>query len=421
MNTLTPPLDDRASDAPFLVESGAVMQQLRTSVSEVLRAVPQRVRTTRDLQTALGVDVKLCWQVLKLGGPGDALSLARFVPTAVPMRRFLRAARTAGVDRAVVDRVGAAYEAFTNQVAIHAGDRPTFEAMATAGPGGDGDRAGDDLPKAAARLRKAAFQTASRYAGVQLDTYLGLSFVHPGARHGRLDAAFLRCKLGVRRLRPAVDLHVDSTRLVASDAADPATRDAFGRETLDPEAADRYGAPILPRFSSDPLPRFLTTTDANGTSHTRVAGDGVGQRATADLVFGQRVSDVPLTALYGGTRHGFATSIDMTTPTGVVILDKLVHRPTFPRLDLGFTVDWMFAPPPVDGAAPPPHLPFHERLVRLDAGVDGARMRDVPGYVDIVEYVCGRCGWRADEFDVYRVRVDYPLMFTRLWTKFVPA
>ena len=80
----------------------------------------------------------------------------------------------------------------------------------------------------------------------------------------------------------------------------------------------------------------------------------------------------------------------------------------------------MYAPA-VPGPTPTPSLPFAERLTRLDAGIDGARTREVPDYTDLVEYVCDRCRWRSADFDVYRVRVEYPLQFTRLWTKFVPV
>ena len=280
----------------------------------------------------------------------------------------------------------------------------------------------DDLQKAAVRLRKSAFQTASHYAGAQLDTYLGLSFVAPAAVPGRVDAAFLRVKLGVRRLRPTANLNVDSTRLVTSDAGvgTDAGADGLQKVPFDPDAAARYGASILPRFSSSPLPQFSTAWDAGGTSHTRVVGDAVGQRNAVDLVFAQAVRDAPLTDLYGGTKRGFATSLDVTTPAAVVILDKLVHRPTFPHVQADFTVNWMCGPTVAAGADPVPPLPFAERLTRLDAGVDGARTHEVPNYVEMVEFVCDHCRWRIEDFDVYRVRVEYPLHFTRLWTKFVP-
>jgi hypothetical protein len=405
---------DETAAKPFLVESGAVMQRLRTAISEMLKTMPTRVRTTRDLQKAFGVDVKLCWQILKLAGPGDALSLAPFVPTPGPMRRFINAATTAAVSPRVVDQISSAYEAFKEQISIHAGDRSTFETMAT-GAAGMHEGSSEDLQKAAVRLRKSAFQTASHYAGVQLDTYLGVSIIAPGSVPDLLDAAFLRVKLGVRRLRSTAHLSVDQTKLASSDIRIDSEPDHYDRQFFDPEAARKYGAAIIPRFSSNPLPKFKTVTDADGRSFTRIDGDSVGQKSAVDLAFGHSVFNAAFTELYGGKKLGFATSLDMTTPAVVVILDKLIHRPSFPQLDLDFSVTWMHNPSISEHVAA---LPFAERITKLDAGVDGARTHEVPNYIEMIEFVCHQRQWKIEDFDVYRVRVEYPLHFTRLWTRF---
>jgi hypothetical protein len=407
------------SHSNFCVESGAVMQRLRASVSEMLKAMPTRVRTTRDLQKAFGVDVKLCWQVLKLAGPGDALSLAPYVPTPGPMRRFLNAAGTAGVDRQVIDQIHSAYEAFKEQVSIHAGDRPTFEAMAT-GAAGLNEQGSEDRQKADLRLRRSAFQTTSHYCGVQLDTYLGASFIHPSATSDLLDSATLRIKLGVRRLRAKANFFVNQTKNVTSDISIEKSLDTFIKGIFDQETADKYGAPIIARFSSNPLPQFNTVTDIDGRIYTRIVGDHVGQTSAVDLVFGQTLFNAPLTSLSinGARKMGFGSSLDITTPVAVFIQDKLVHRPTFPHLETDFSVHWIDNPAFPAGSETDPSLQFCERLVKLDAGVDGARTHEVPRYLEMLEYVCDHCKWKIEDFDVYRVRVEYPLHYTRIWTKF---
>ena len=421
MSALTSTDSTQKPNTTFFVESGAVMQRLRTGISEMLKAMPNRIRTTRDLQKLFGVDVKLCWQVLKLAGPGDALSLAPFVPTPGPMRRFLAAATTAGVDPEVIDQIRSAYEAFKEQVSIHAGDRPTFEAMAT-GAAGTGENSSEDRQKAALRLRKSAYQTNSHYCGVQLDTYLGASFIHPTATPGLLDAANLRVKLGIRRLRATANFFVNQTKNVTSDTRIEKSQDTFAKGTFDDETNEKHGAPIIARFSSNPLPQFSTMTDIDGRTYTRIVGENVGQTSAVDLVFGQSVFNAPLTSmLINGTRQmGFGSSLDITTPVGVLILDKLVHRPTFPHLDTDFTVHWVDNPAFPAGSEDDSALQFCERLVKLDAGVDGARTHEVPQYIEMLEFVCDRFKWKIEDFDVYRVRVEYPLHYTRIWTKFAP-
>jgi len=164
-------------------------------------------------------------------------------------------------------------------------------------------------------------------------------------------------------------------------------------------------------------------TDIDGRTYTRIVGDNVGQTSAVDLVFGQSVFNAPLTSmLINGTRQmGFGSSLDITTPVGVLIPDKLVHRPTFPRLDTDFTVHWVDNPAFPAVSEDDSALQFCERFVKLDAGVDGARTHEVPQYIEMLQFVCDRFKWKIEDFDVYRVRVEYPLHDTRIWTKFAPA
>jgi len=122
---------EQSAASSFPVESGAVLNRLRTGISDLIKAMPSKVQSTRDLQKLLGLNVNLCWQMLKLTTPGDAMSLAQYVPNPGPMNKLLIAAATFGVDTQIVNQIQNAYDAFEEQVAIHAGDRPTFESMAT--------------------------------------------------------------------------------------------------------------------------------------------------------------------------------------------------------------------------------------------------------------------------------------------------
>jgi hypothetical protein len=234
------------------------------------------------------------------------------------------------------------------------------------------------------------------------------------------DAANLRVKLGIRRLRASANFPVNQTKHVTSDTQIEKSQDHLVKGTFDDETAEKYGAPIIGRFSSNPLPRFNTVTDIDGRIYTRIVGDNVGQTSAVDLVFGQTVFNAPLTSMSinGVRRMGFGSSLDITTPLAVLILDKLVHRPTFPNLDWEFTVHWVDNPAFPTGSEDDSALPFCERIVKLDAGVDGARTHEVPQYIEMLELVCDRCKWKIEDFDVYRVRVEYPLHYTRLWTKF---
>src|SRR5215208_7102585 len=95
----TSAMSDSAASPSFANEAGAVMRSLRTAITKLVEATPNGARKSQDLQKLFGIDGKLSWQVFKLAGPGDALSLAPHVPTATAMRRLLAAASQHGISR----------------------------------------------------------------------------------------------------------------------------------------------------------------------------------------------------------------------------------------------------------------------------------------------------------------------------------
>ena len=58
------------------------------------------------------------------------------------------------------------------------------------------------------------------------------------------------------------------------------------------------------------------------------------------------------------------------------------------------------------------------KISKVAAGIDGARIHGTPQYIDMLRYVCERRNWRLDDFDVYRMRMDYPLMDTMVAMRF---
>src|SRR5215208_3968802 len=122
---------ERSVDSVFPDEAQDVLRQLRRAVAEMCDSVPGGVRKSRDAQKLFGVSTKLSWQIFKLAGPGDAMSLAPYVPKAAAMRGMLEAAQKHGVPVHVIDKVRAAYSAFEHLIETHAGDRVSFDSMAS--------------------------------------------------------------------------------------------------------------------------------------------------------------------------------------------------------------------------------------------------------------------------------------------------
>jgi len=97
----------------------------------------------------------------------------------------------------------------------------------------------------------------------------------------------------------------------------------------------------------------------------------------------------------------------------------LVHRPTFPRVVSQIEVyGHCSGDSPYDIERTHPTLPLAEQIAKLDAGADDARIQGVPQYHEALQHVCDRLSWRLDDFDVYRVRIEYPLLDTLVAMRF---
>jgi hypothetical protein len=390
----------------FSVEAAKVLRQLRSSIIGMFESMPGGVRKSRDVQKLLGVDARLSWQIFKLAGPGEAMSLAPHVPSPAGMRRLIEAARDHGIPKQRLEQVKTAFDDFEQLVAIHAGDRTSFHSMAR-GLTDDDDSAQTDM-----QHRKAIFQGHSHYYGLQLETYLFSVMLKPGSTPNVFDQMSLRAKLGLRRLRPDADVIVDTVRV---DSGDDRSR---SREVmLDPQAAERHHAAILPQFCSQPLPQLQSIVREDGTRYSQLVGDAVGRLGAVEMVFGQVWRD---TTLDRGTRpnqHTFDIDVGITAPTALIAIDFLLHRPSFPHVEADFAVFSEARYMAIQNRGQL-KLPFRERVASLGSAPDAAVLREMPRYAELLEFACGKSACNISEFDVYRVRVEYPLLDTVLKLKF---
>jgi hypothetical protein len=386
-----------------------VLQRLKTAVARMFDIVPGGVRKTLDAQKAFDIDAKLSWQIFKLVGPGDALSLAPHIPKPARMRRLLEAAAKRGIPAEAVEEVREAYAAFEQLIDSHAGDRSTFDTMATSASPFAGD---EDAQQAELQDRKARYKADRRYAGAEVETLLTSFILYPGSERRLCDYVPLRCRLGQRRLRPDADVVVD--RFLFTDTVGHPKQNKY--EPLDGQAAKQHGAMLVPRFCSEPLPKLRTSTESNGFTYAMLDGDAVGQSSRADLVFGQVHRNAPILDRVDG-RLRWHTNVQITIPTTVIVVDKLIHRSTFPKWDYKMAVHWQ-GPRETFDPSSMHELPFRERITRIEAGVAGAYLREAPRYLELLHDVTSHLGWRLEDFDIYRLRIEYPLLYTALQLRF---
>lgn len=390
----------------FVNESVVIVNRLRSALTAMFRHIPEGIRNSYDVHRYFEVDTKLSWQIFKILGAEDELGLAQHIPAAASMRKLLQAAGKHGVDDKIISDVQQAYDDFGALVKTHAGDRSRFNSMVR---GLCIDRSTENTDH---RHRKAIFNGYSHFYGAQVDTYSVTFIAKPGSRPGLYDYAHIRWKSGICRLRADADIVLDTVKFTQA-AGD---RDHLTRSTFEPESTEHYGAGILSQFSTRPLPKLCTERRADGRTVTKLAGDSVGLKSTVHVAFGHIWHDAPRQTWFGSDQQGFGTAIKIHYPTALMVIDVLVHKSMSDRLEEHYqTYGHVSLQDDVgDVIRNNIKLPSREPVTRLRRTAEYAHIQEVPAYSDMLRYCFDKLQWPMDEFDVYRLRIEYPLMDTMI-------
>ena len=287
---------------------------------EVVGALPPpTARNASEFQRVTGLDMKLCWKVFRVVGSRDPLGAARFVPGPANMRTLLERARAMGVGEELLGRLETASARFERVVAEHAGDRQTFDSMASAFADPESES------KETLRQRRAAFQASSHIWGVQADAMVMAMIQRPGEKDPRtLDEIGLRAEYGVRRLRTSpVPIYEQSLAVRDKDGHEYSTGH---RRSL---TGDGAGVGLIPEFCSKPIPEVVVRQGPDGRSNAVVMHSALGMTAAVDLVVGFGLRG--LTPRYPGVEtHGWAIA-HLTKPYRAVIIDMILEEGTLSR------------------------------------------------------------------------------------------
>jgi hypothetical protein len=403
----------KSSEGSFETVAVQVVRRLRSAVRGVIGGLPQAgaLRKAADLQRCLEIDSKLAWQVHKLAFAVDPTAGSLHFPKSVSMMRFLDAAAKRG---ASADRVESAQEAMAELdqlIKVHAGDRGAFDSMLSGLHAG----ASEELDMF---HKRAAFNASSHFLGVQAKVNLGCTVYHPSASDPeRFDALVLHGKLGLRRLRRGTSWIASWVR--AADEDDIKLQPVV-REPLEPEAEALHGVSLLTEFCSKPLPKILQTPVSDDTINFEISNDGIGNAQAVTAILG----DVYRRAFvrYRDAHNRIQCSrITVRTPSAVLVQDVLVHEglfdPAEPRLSV-YSDHRDQSPIVVGGVRESDRLSVQETVVRLGQGLDDLYTPDVPRYPEMVEYALHRMGWDPEKFEVWRCRVEYPVMPSTVTVQF---
>lgn len=398
MTTLTS--TDRHAQG-FEHELCKVVLRVRGALASILEAAGGYGPHVKDVCDALKVHRKLGWQIAKVACETDPFVAARFVPAAGGMKTFLKAAARRNVSDELLQQAAEAFAEFERVVAVHADDRSSLEMML-----GVCSPNVDEVSQLAAR--KLAFAGNSMIFGAQARAYLVAAFVHPSAKPGWFDAARLHSYVGFRRNRPNLPWVISRT-LVADD--DYKQRAPEPRENLAPPREDdaSSNAPLLPQFCSQPLPQLRRRIDSSGWVLEELVEGPVGNTAALTLVTAELTRQ---TARTFQTRHSeqMDWGVWITTPCEVLVFDQFIHRDLFPPSPRNVRMYANLVDPAhfADGQL----LPTFERVETLGRAQEAVHTPDIPRYGEVAQYVFERLGWDSRQFELYRLRMQFPPMPT---------
>jgi len=215
-----------------------------------------------------GLNRDISSRILKATASSDPLEVAHVIPGPEPLRSVWRAASRKNVDRRLISEAGDAVRRFDLFIPSEAGTRRVLDAIISA-----------SLPNARERFelasKQAVFKGVSQLKGVQAETWLSSTLIHPAADDpARHDVALLHGALSMQRLRPGVTVKFTYRELVVPD-------DDEGEPSE--EEAPLLGSLKVDQFFINPPARLDAHQTGKVMNYTLVE-DCLGSRAVADML-----------------------------------------------------------------------------------------------------------------------------------------
>jgi hypothetical protein len=343
----------------------------------------------------------------------DPMAVAHVIPGPEPLRRLLRAAARKGVDAQLLREAEEAVEQFDRLIRHEAGDRSGLDAMISAW-----------LPEAREKFellsKQAVFKGMSQLKGVAEDVHFSAQILHPGDDGDHLDAARLHGDLGLRRVRPASVIKFRAVNLEAPISDEP--KPPSGPRTLNDTPVEGLEGLMLEEFCTAPPAQFEVRQEGDALHYT-LGGDGVGPNTAVDVIFAElsRCSLARYRPSQKSLRKGVFVAID--TPVRSMILDVLLHEDAYPGCEptLGiYDTAVKGLGHPDDSGRELDRFDVGESIQFLGRGVGKFRAAEIPNYVEMLRYVCGKMGWDGEKFRGYRCRVEYPIYGSQICILFEP-
>jgi hypothetical protein len=398
-----------ASITRFQEDVTRTILSLRKAIGQAVSRLPERIDSPHDMYQVLQLDKKLGWRMYKIIHEDDLFFAAQFVPGRHSFGRFIKSCKARGVGDCYLKDAMKAVEDFYEITEIHSGDRQSMDMMLMAS-----SRDGRD--QAFNTLRKQAYYAQSHLLGLQAETQLDAWFFGPSASQGMLDVAEVKGLFDIRRNRPGVKWVIDTPCFYTGTQHD----EQFFTETIDsgPSCNLMEKVPFLEKYCSDPLPS-LKTVISQGCGPVYELEDGpVGNTSLIDTVTGT-VSRGIFPIMPDENEDHHEVMVRIYTPVQNLVLDLFFHETMAETMAGNPSARMLFDYYSRGGAlayrSDRDSIPMDIKPLMIGSGTGCAYTPLVPRYSEMLVDVFSCLRWDPDEFLVYRVKVEFPVVPSSLY------
>jgi hypothetical protein len=249
----------------------------------------------------------------------------------------------------------------------------------------------------------------SQLWGRQVRVCCSTEIMHPSASPGLMDTVIIKGMVGLRRTRRSVPLQIMSRHWSWSTPGDPQESPP---EPLDPRETGPEAIGLLRDFCSQPLPEFRLRESRQGYRSHELVSNTLGASGEVTYFTAEAFrADTATPGSVPGSEATIAKTVDipMEAYTGDILVHKSLWDTRAPEVRVyACRLDGSMEYRESD------LLPMTEQAEYLGEGLYAARTPLIPRYAEMLSYVIERMKWKAEEFRVFRCRVDYPVLSTRI-------
>lgn len=392
----------------FESAAARTLRRMREAFAAILDALPEQPRRPSEIRPALGVPQHLARRIAGIVNEEDEFLSAQHFLGERRLEAFYKAAAKKNVPNRLISAAKLAVAELDHLTEVHAGDRESLEMMLLA----SARKEDEDVSYS---HRRSAFLANSFLWGVQAQAHLSCVIHFPSDDPQRGHAASVNGLIGLRRMRPDQPWVIGRVR--GTDDQHCERKEGSSPRPIVP-SDDETGGWLLRDFCSQPLPQIRCIKRGESTMEEELQASEVGNAGLMTCVRGSWLPyGVPTRQSESDQVLGNASQV--RTPTELLIQDMLMHRDAPVQGE-----PWVKVYNDVHqlaGLAPSYEesrdvLRMGEVVTRHGPDVLETDTPEVPRYGEMVRFVCDRLGCDLNDFELFRVRIRYPVVPSNVLT-----